>query len=444
MKYLTVTALTKYIKTKLETDVHLQTIALKGEVSNFKKHSRGHLYFSMKDNGAQINAIMFSTDAQRLKVIPKDGDQILVLGRISLYEPSGSYSIQVKNIELDGVGVLYQRYEALKKELDELGYFDPLHKKEIPAFPKRIGVITSSTGAVIQDIMNTLNRRYRLLEVYLYPANVQGLYCAASVSKQIKRANEEQKVDVLIVGRGGGSIEDLWGFNEKEVADAIYHSNIPIISAVGHETDYTIADFVADLRAPTPTAAAELATPSSENLSKQLIEDARLLKRRTKEIFEYKTLQLNYLEERLHSASPKRQLENHLESLKLLTNRLKQSLSNIQVQKQLMYQSYVSRLISPDVLLKKKQDELTHLKQMMHTYMKRSFDMKQYQFDILKQSLHQLSPLTVMEKGYGLVLKNDRVITSIHDVERHDQLTIKLKDGSIDASVTNKKEIKHG
>jgi exodeoxyribonuclease VII large subunit len=440
MKYLSVTALTKYIKTKLEMDVHLQTIALKGEVSNFKKHSRGHLYFSIKDQGAQINAIMFSTDAQRINVMPKDGDQILVLGRISLYEPSGSYSIQVKNIELDGVGVLYQRYEALKKELEGQGYFDASHKKAIPLFPKRVGVVTSSTGAVIQDIMNTFNRRYRLLEVILYPAHVQGPNCASSVSRQIKRANEEQLVDVLIVGRGGGSIEDLWGFNEKEVADAIYNSRIPIISAVGHETDYTIADFVSDLRAPTPTAAAELATPSTETLTKKIIEDATLLKRRLKELFEYKTLQLNYLEERLQTSSPNRQLENHKESLLILTNRLKQSLSNIQVQKQLMYQAYVSRLVSPQVVMKKKQDALDHVSQLMHHYMKRNYDMKRHQFDMLKQSLHQLSPLTVMEKGYGLILKDDRVITSVNDVFENDTLTIKMKDGTLKTTVNDKKE----
>ena len=444
MRYLTVTALTKYIKTKLEMDEHLQTIALKGEVSNFKKHSRGHLYFSIKDDRAQINAIMFAGDASRLKMIPKDGDQILVLGRISLYEPSGTYSIQVKNIEFDGIGVLYQKYEALKKDLEAQGYFSEAHKKPIPQFPKSIGVITSNTGAVIQDIMNTLNRRYRLIDVLLYPAQVQGIHCASTVAKQIKKANEEALVDVLIVGRGGGSIEDLWGFNEKEVADAIYGSNIPIISAVGHETDFTIADFVADLRAPTPTAAAELATPSGDELSKKIIEQARRLKVLTKEIVNYKAISLTYLEERLQTSSPKRKLEQHYDILEGLMSRLKQSVSSLQLQKQLQYQAYVSRLISPQILIQKKKDDLNYLHQMLTEHGFKVFNQKKYAFDLLKQSLHQLSPLTVMEKGYGLIQKHDKVITSIHEVNQDEDITIRMKDGEINAKVTNKKEKNHG
>jgi exodeoxyribonuclease VII large subunit len=444
MRYLTVTALTKYIKTKLEMDDHLQTIALKGEVSNFKKHSRGHLYFSVKDDRAQINAIMFAGDAARLKMIPKDGDQILVLGRISLYEPSGSYSIQVKNIEFDGIGVLYQKYEALKKELETQGYFSEAHKKEIPKFPKRIGVITSNTGAVIQDIMNTLNRRYRLIEVLLYPAQVQGVYCASTVSKQIKRANKEQLVDVLIVGRGGGSIEDLWGFNEREVADAIYHSTIPIISAVGHETDFTIADFVADLRAPTPTAAAELATPSAEALVSTIIEQARRIKILTKEVFDYKALGLTYLEERLQQASPERKLTVHQEQLMSLTERLKNSMSNVTVQKHLQYQGYISRLISPEVLIKKKKDDLNYLHQSLKDYMLRLHQHKRYTFDLLKQSLHQLSPLTVMDKGYGLIQKDQKVITTIEGIKENDNISVRMKDGQIEAKVIKVKEQNHG
>lgn len=444
MKYLTVTALTKYMKTKLEMDEHLQSIALKGEVSNFKKHSRGHLYFSIKDDYAQINAIMFAGDARRLSVIPKDGDQILVLGRISLYEPSGSYSIQVKNIEFDGIGVLYQKYEALKKELELQGYFLDDHKKPIPKFPKRIGVITSNTGAVIQDIMNTLNRRYRLIDVLLYPANVQGIHCAKTVSNQIKKANEDQLVDVLIVGRGGGSIEDLWGFNEREVADAIYQSTIPIISAVGHETDFTIADFVADLRAPTPTAAAELATPSKDQLQQTIIEQARRIKVLTKEIFDYKALALTYAEERLQSASPKRKLEIHHEQLIQLMNRLKKSMSHVQTQKHLQYQGFVSRLISPETLMKKKRDDLNYLTSNLHDYMSRRFHEKKYMFDLLKQSLHQLSPLTVMEKGYGLILKNQIVMTSVKSMSKDEDIQIKMKDGDILARVYQVKEHNNG
>lgn len=425
-------------------DEHLQTIALKGEISNFKKHARGHLYFSIKDDGAQINAIMFAGDTKRLTMLPKDGDQVLILGRISLYEPSGSYSIQVKNIEIDGVGVLYQRFEALKKTLEAEGYFDPSKKVPIPSFPKTIGVITSNTGAVIQDIMNTINRRYRLVKVLLYPAQVQGVSCASTVAAQIKKANEDKIVDVLIVGRGGGSIEDLWGFNEREVAEAIFSSTIPIISAVGHETDYTIADFVADLRAPTPTAAAELATPSGVELSQKIIEQARRIKVLSKELSNHKALQLTYLEERLQRTSPQVKFDDYKKTLDGYISRLSKSMQHVQTQKHLQYTNYISRLISPITLLNKKKDTLNTQKDKLTHLIHGIIDHKGYQFDLLKQSLHQLSPLTVMDKGYGLVSKQGHVVTSISDVSVKDTIDVQLKDGQLKAMIQEKKEYDHG
>ncbi|MFH0766600.1 MAG: exodeoxyribonuclease VII large subunit, partial [Bacillota bacterium] len=279
--YLTVTALTKYIKAKLEGDKHLFSILIKGEISNFKRHSRGHLYFTLKDEGAQMSAIMFSKDASRLEFDPKEGDHVLISGRISVYEPSGTYSLQVSSMKLDGIGELYLKYEALKKDLLEKGYFSEEHKKPIPKFPKVIGVVTSPTGAVIEDIKNTVSRRYLLTEIHLYPALVQGPGSAESIHNQILYANARNEVDVLIVGRGGGSIEDLWGFNEMPVIQAIYDSKIPIITAIGHETDYTISDFVSDLRAPTPTAAAELATPNKEDLLLKISESIAQIEYKT-------------------------------------------------------------------------------------------------------------------------------------------------------------------
>lgn len=419
MNYLSVSALTKYIKTKLETDSHLTSIALKGEISNFKLHSRGHLYFSIKDEGAQINAIMFAGDAKRLKMMPKDGDHVLVIGKISVYEPSGSYSIQVMQLELDGIGLLYQQYEALKIELEALGYFLETHKKPIPTFPKRIGVITSETGAVIQDIANTVNRRYRLVELLLYPAQVQGKACAQSVSEQIKKANEDNVVDVLIVGRGGGSIEDLWGFNERLVAEAIYHSNIPIISAVGHETDVTIADFVADMRAPTPTAAAELATPSSDQLKSYIIEAASTLKKYMIESISNKQLKLTYLDERLSRQSPQEkviQLKTNVEQFK---ERMMQSLH------------YLITL--------KKQAYLTS-KEKIDPTMRHYMMSKRHQFETLTHKLDGLSPLKVMDKGYGLIEKDQHIITSIHQVKIEDTITVTLKDGTLKTTIKDKKE----
>jgi exodeoxyribonuclease VII large subunit len=276
-QYLTVTALTQYLKLKLENDPHLKKILLKGEISNFKAHSSGHFYFSLKDDKAQISAMMFSTYTKTLSFMPKDGDKVLVEGYISVYEARGSYSISIYAMTLDGIGELFLKYEQLKKEFEALGYFDQSIKKKIPQYPKAIGVITSPTGAVIQDIKNTVSRRYLLTKIVLYPALVQGEGSKDSLVRQIRRANEDNEVDVIILGRGGGSIEDLWSFNEAEVVVAIYESKIPIITAIGHETDTTLSDYAGDLRAPTPTAAAELATPNVSDILEDLKEKERLL-----------------------------------------------------------------------------------------------------------------------------------------------------------------------
>ena len=265
-RYLTVTALTKYIKYKFDHDTNLKEVLLEGEISNFKHNSRGHFYFTLKDENASISAIMFATQASNVKFEPTDGMKVYVKGSLSVYEASGSYQIYVTEMKSDGIGDLYLAYERLKKELERKGLFDQAHKKPIPRFPKTVGVITSPTGAAVRDIIKTIERRYPLCSVVLYPAIVQGDKAKDDVVKQINKANKDRICDVLIIGRGGGSIEDLWAFNERVVAKAIYDSEIPIISAVGHEIDFTIADYVADIRAATPTAAAEIATPNITNL----------------------------------------------------------------------------------------------------------------------------------------------------------------------------------
>ena len=269
-RYLTVSALTKYIKYKFDNDFHLTDVLLEGEISNFKHHSRGHFYFTLKDDNAQITAMMFQSYASKVKFEPQDGMKVYVRGTVTVYEASGVYQIVVKEMKSDGVGDLYLAYEKLKKELQEAGYFNIDHKRNIPRLPKVVGVITSPTGAAIHDIINTIGRRYPLCKIILYPALVQGEGAKESIVKQITQANIDGLCDVIICGRGGGSIEDLWAFNEKIVAMAIYNSEIPIISAVGHEVDFTIADFVADKRAATPTAAAEIATPSVDNLKEYI------------------------------------------------------------------------------------------------------------------------------------------------------------------------------
>ena len=265
--YITVSALNKYLKFKFDEDVHLQNIYIKGEISNFKSHTRGHYYFTLKDEESRINAVMFASSVSKLNFVPSDGMKVLAIGRISVYPSSGSYQIYVNNLEQDGLGNLYIAYEKLKEELNKKGLFN--QKRPIPKLPSKIGIITAPTGAAIRDILTTIKRRYKICNTILFPALVQGPQAAEDIANKIKIANTYD-LDVLIIGRGGGSIEDLWPFNEEVVASAIYQSKIPTISAVGHEIDFTIADFVADLRAPTPTASAELAVPSSIELENNI------------------------------------------------------------------------------------------------------------------------------------------------------------------------------
>ena len=257
--YLTITQLNHYLKYKFDNDANLQVVYLKGEISNFKAHTRGHYYFTLKDENSRINAVMFQSNASKIKFMPIDGMKVMVTGKITVYESTGGYQIYVTDMLEDGVGNLYIAYEQLKKKLESEGLFDSSHKRKIPKMPKRIGIVTASTGAAIRDILTTIKRRYPIAETILFPSLVQGEYAASDIAKKIAIANTFE-LDTLIVGRGGGSIEDLWPFNEEIVARAIYNSKVPVISAVGHEVDFTIADFVADLRAPTPTAAAELAS----------------------------------------------------------------------------------------------------------------------------------------------------------------------------------------
>ena len=258
--YITISELSKYIKSNFDNDNFLRKVYIKGEISNFKNHTTGHFYFSLKDSGSRINAVMFSSSARNIKFIPKDGMTVLVTGRVTVYEATGNYQIYVEEMLEDGLGNLYVAFEQLKEKLAKEGLFDKDKKKKIVRCPKKIGIVTASTGAAIRDILTTIKRRYPICETILFPALVQGENAKEDIVRKINLANTYD-IDTLIVGRGGGSIEDLWPFNEEIVARAIYNSKVPVISAVGHEIDFTISDFVADLRAATPTAAAELAVP---------------------------------------------------------------------------------------------------------------------------------------------------------------------------------------
>ena len=265
IKYYSITALNRAIKNMFDSKPELQRVYIKGEISNFKHHSRGHLYFTLKDENSRIAAVMFSSAASKINFEPEDGMKVLVSGRVTVYEATGGYQIYVDEMAIDGIGNLYLEFEKLKKKLAQEGLFDFEHKRAIPKYPQRIGIITAPTGAAIRDILSTIKRRYPICETILFPALVQGVGAKESIVEQLERA-QEFDLDVIICGRGGGSIEDLWAFNEEIVARAIYNSKIPVISAVGHEVDFTIADFVADLRAPTPTGAAEMAVPNLYDL----------------------------------------------------------------------------------------------------------------------------------------------------------------------------------
>ncbi len=390
--YVTVTALTKYIKWKFEHDHHLEDIFVTGEISNFKHHSRGHFYFTLKDDGAAIGAMMFASSAMKVKFEPKDGMKVFLRGRISVYEPSGTYQIVVSEMKSDGVGDLYLAYEQLKKELGELGLFDSAHKKPIPQIPRVIGVVTSPTGAAIKDIINTITRRFPFCKVILYPALVQGEEAKNSIVEQIKLAEEQALCDVLIVGRGGGSIEDLWAFNEKIVAYAIYNCNIPIISAVGHEIDFTIADFVADKRAATPTAAAEIATPNKDVLKQNIIQIYGILNKNIKNSFDNYKLILGNFEKSLDNNSPKTALTHKREIVDAKFNSLG-----------LMIKAILAN--------------------------------KENSYKVLIEKLKALNPLQIMDKGYSIAKHNDEIVRSVKQVKENDLIDITLNDGSIRAKV---------
>ena len=437
--YLTVTALTKYIKMKLEGDKHLVSILIKGEISNFKRHSRGHLYFTLKDENASISAIMFSRDADKLLFTPKEGDHVLIQGRISLYEPSGTYSIQVSTMSLDGIGELYQKYEALKKELEEKGYFRLEHKKKIPLFPKVIGVITSPTGAVIQDIINTVTRRYPLVEVHLYSALVQGPGSADSIRNQILYANQLKTAEVLIVGRGGGSIEDLWSFNEMPVIDAIYQSEIPVITAIGHETDFTISDFVSDLRAPTPTAAAELATPNKIDLILKLKEYDEQMLYRLSQVFSSRKTELLYLDQRLDRLSPEHKLDQLHETLNRYRDDLNKNILNLFESKKYLVSKLTDTMKSPVDRLRRYDEMNGQLLIRLHKGYQSLMDVKTSRFDLYRAKLETLNPLSVMDKGFAVISKDKKVLTSVKELNVDDHIELRLKDGRAIAEI---KEIK--
>ena len=389
---ISVTELNSYIKNKIADDEYLNNVLIKGEISNFKNHYTGHMYFTLKDENSLIKCVMFKTYAQKLNFMTKDGMKVFVLGGVSVFERDGVYQIYVKAMQEDGVGILYKKYEELKQRLEQEGYFAEEHKKAIPQMPKIIGVLTSQTGSVIRDIINVSTRRNPNVNIRLYPVPVQGEGAAEKIADGIKFMNKNQLADVLILARGGGSLEDLWPFNEEIVAHAIYNSEIPVISAVGHETDFSISDFVADLRAPTPSAAAELAVP---------------------DVYEVKQ-KINSYQNRLRLSLVKKVEIMKLRYEKCMSSRVfKEPLRNIN-DNYLKVDTYIKKL---ENIIKTKQKE------------------EKTKYVELVAKLDTLSPLKTLTRGYSLVEKNNNIIKSAKDVNTGDKIDLKFSDGTKQAEI---------
>lgn len=411
--YITVTQLTRYIKYKIDNDQNLMKIYLKGEISNFKAHTRGHLYFTIKDENTRINAIMFSTNASKLKITPVDGMKVLVTGRISVYESTGSYQIYVDSLEEDGLGNLYVAFEQLKKKLELEGLFDASKKKAIPKMPSRIGIITAPTGAAIKDILSTLKRRWPIAETILFPSLVQGAEAASDIVKNIE-LSKKYNLDLLIVGRGGGSIEDLWCFNEEIVARAIYDLDIPVISAVGHEIDFTISDFVADLRAPTPTGAAEMAVPNINDVINYL-----------------KQLEIRIINSIVNTIKINKETLNKISDSYVLKNPM--TMYQIKEEK---FDNLFERLItSYKNVISNNNNKIMLLENKLNNGIINNLNNNKNRYLNVISKLEVLNPLNTIKRGYSITTKDGKVLSSKKDVKKSDILEIELADGSINASV---------
>jgi len=420
MNYQTVGEFTSHLKLMFDTSSKMRNVYLKGEISNFKKHTTGHMYFSLKDETSKINAIMFASSASKLKFVPLDGTKVLVHGRVSIYEATGNYQIYVDEMEEDGVGNLYKKYEELKKKLELEGLFDLKNKKPIPKFPKRVGVITAKTGAAVRDIVMTIKKRCPIVEVIVFSSLVQGDGAKEDIVKNIKLA-ENYNIDTLIVGRGGGSIEDLWPFNEEIVARAIYNCPIPIISAVGHETDFTIADFVADVRAATPTAGAVIATPDLFDLIKHN----------------------NQLRIRLNEVMIK-----NLKVIGLKLDRFKSSyvLKNPFVmydnkkQKLMLFNDKINNLFN-NIIMDRKNKINNLSKSFVITNPINIFKNKINRIEVLIGKLAVINPINTLKRGYSVSYKNEKIVNSIKNINENDILKINVSDGIIESKVISVEEV---
>ena len=395
---LTVTQLNTYIKSVIDSDLNLNNVFVQGEISNFTNHYRtGHYYMSIKDGDSSIKAVMFKYSNQRLRFMPENGMNVILRGRVSVFERDGQYQFYIDDMQPDGAGALALAFEQLKQKLASQGLFDPDKKKPVPFMPKRIGVVTSNTGAAVHDIINVISRRFPMTELVIAPVQVQGTSAAGQIAAAIREFNACNGADVLIVGRGGGSVEDLWAFNEEVVARAVYDSHIPVISAVGHETDFTICDFVADLRAPTPSAAAELAVPDWRE--QKLYVDALFNQCKDTVLAKIQSEEdnLRFILKQLEYANPMTVIENKIQTVDIISQKI-------------------------------------------YDKVRESVAVKSGEFAAILARLDALNPMKVMQRGYAIAYKNETAITSVSHTNKGDKLKIRLLDGAVNVTVDEREE----
>ena len=439
--YLSVSSLTKYLSLKFSKDPYLERVYLTGQVSNFRPRA-GHQYFSLKDEKAVIKATMWARQFKELGFELEEGMKINVIGRIVLYEPSGSYSIIIEKAEPDGIGALAVQFEQLKAKLTKAGYFDDRHKQALPRFPKKIGVVTSPSGAVIRDIITTVSRRFAGVDIVLFPTKVQGEGSAQEVVDNIRKANQHKDLDVLIVGRGGGTIEDLWAFNEEAVVEAIFESRLPIISSVGHETDTTLSDFVADKRAATPTAAAELATPVTK------ADVLAYVAERRQRSYQATLATIKRFEERLAKSrqsvifrQPERLYDGYMQKLDRLSMGLSNSMRQIYSHNQQQEALLTQRLLGLDLSkrIERNKENLAHLKRLLLTTMTNQYDSKLARFERAQDALLSLDTSRIVARGYAIVKQNETALSSAKALEKGDHLQIIMRDGQLEVEVEDVK-----
>lgn len=435
-EYVTVSALTKYIKYKFDKDPHLGRVYLTGEISNFRLRPT-HQYFSLKDENAIISATMFQSAFKKIQFRPEEGMKVLVIGKVSVFEKSGQYQINIEHMEPDGVGALYLAYEQLKKKLEAEGLFS-LPKKPIPQFPKKIAILTSESGAVIQDIQTTVARRFPIVQLVLYPTVVQGVHAVNSILKNLDLV-EQEDYDVVIIGRGGGSIEDLWAFNEEPVVRRVAELSIPVISSVGHETDTTLIDFVSDMRAATPTAAAEIATPVLMEIHQQLRNLQTRLERALSRQLQIKRERMQALANASIFQNPERIYQIYQQRVDQLEMRLQQMMQQSVQHKrqQLVKNQHRLELGSPSRRVQTEKQALQYLAKRLEQAQGQLMKDKKQQFQRVIQQLDLLSPLKIMNRGYGILQQEETIIKSVDQLEVNQELTIQLVDGTVRSKVTS-------